>query len=181
MLCSLSVVFAEETEEVEDTSKFEQVLLKKGSLIVKEFVFCCYFEEDDYIKKSSPAWTNAMEFQTASLLDMETGEKVYALRVRTGYYNSDYDKGEAIGVMDADEIDGAIQTLRYIKANIDSLKDYSEITYTASSGMEVGAYYSSKGKSLYVQVNSRATKFYDVSKIDSLIAAFEKVKATLEK
>ena len=120
-----------------------------------------------------------MKFQTASILDVETGVKVYALRITTGYYNSKYAYGEAVGVMDADEIDGAIQTLKYIKQNIGKLKDYSEVVYTASSGMEVGAYHSSTGESIYVKVNSNATKFYSVNKIDSLITAFEKVRNTL--
>lgn len=81
--------------------------------------------------------------------------------------------------MDADEIDGAIQTLKYIQQNINSLKDYSEVVYKASSGMEVGAYHSSTDSKIFVKVNSNATKFYTVDKIDSLIAAFEQVSATI--
>lgn len=122
--------------------------------------------------------TDTLKFQTASILDVETGIKLYALRITTGYYSSKYSYGEAVGVMDADEIDGAIQTLKYNQQNINSLKDYSEVVYKASSGMEVGAYHSSTGNRIYVKVNSNAAKFYTVDKIDSLIAAFEQVSAT---
>lgn len=179
--CSVMNTFAETV--VETDSEFEKVLLKKGSLIVKEFTDCCLFEEDEYWRKYSSSdelfgFTDTLKFQTASILDIETGVKVYALRITTGYYAIKYSYGEAIGVMDADEIDGAIKTLQYIQQNISKMNDYSEVVYTASSGMEVGAYRSSTGAKIYVKINSNATKFYSVDKIDTLIEAFEKVSAT---
>lgn len=179
--CSMVTAFAETVENVEETeSEFERVLLKKGSLIVKEFTDCCVFEKDNYTDNDLGYYyfTNALTFETASVLDVETGVKVYALRITTGYYDSKYSKGEAVGVMDADEIDGAIQTLRYIQQNLSNMNDYSEVVYKASSGMEVGAYYSATESKIYVKVNSNATKFYSVDKIDDLIEAFEKVSAT---
>lgn len=186
LLCTVFSVFSEENKEekAETESKFEKVLLKKGSLIVKEFLDCCMFEEDEYFTKYTSSdelfgFTDTLKFQSASIFDVETNIKVFALRITTGYYNSKYSYGEAVGVMDADEIDGAIQTLRYIKQNITKLRDYSEVVYKASSGMEVGAFRSSSsGTGLYVKVNSNATKFYTVEKIDSLIEAFEKVRNT---
>ena len=185
--CCAFASLAEETEqtnEAESGSKFESVMLKKGTLIVKEFLDCCTFEEDEYFTNYARiselfGFTDTLKFQTASILDVETGVKLYALRISTGYYSSQYSYGEAVGVMDADEIDGAIQTLKYIQQNINSLKDYSEVVYKASSGMEVGAYHSSTDSKIFVKVNSNATKFYTVDKIDSLIAAFEQVSATI--
>lgn len=185
LIFSIFTVFAEETTEPEEesASKFEQVMLKKGSLIVKEFIDCGYFEKDEYFDYGSNnelfGFTDTLKFQTASVLDVETGAKVYALRITTGYYASKYNYGEAVGVMDSDEIDGAIQALQYIKQHINELKDYSEVIYTASSGMAVGAYYSSSGNRIFIKINSSATKFYEVSKIDSLIASFEEVKVKL--
>ena len=49
--CCAFASLAEETEqtnEAESGSKFESVMLKKGTLIVKEFLDCCTFEEDEY-------------------------------------------------------------------------------------------------------------------------------------
>ncbi len=139
IILSAIPVFAAGTADDVSGSKFEQVLLKKGSLIVKEFIDCGYFMKDkDFDYGPTEAlfgFTNTLAFQTACLLDVETGKKVYALRIRTGYILSKSDYGEAVGVMDADEIDGAIKTLQYIKKNITNLKDYSEVVYTASSGM----------------------------------------------
>lgn len=181
--CSALPILAEGTNEEESGSKFEQILLKKGTLIVKEFIDCGFFKKDEYFDYSHTSQlfgiTNTLGFQTASLLDVETGKKVYALRITTGYYTSQYNYGEAVGVMDADEIVGAIQTLQYIKAKINTMKDYSEVVYTASSGMQVGAYHSSDGSKLFVKVNSQATKYYDISDIDSLIASFKEVKGKL--
>lgn len=183
LTCSMTAVFAKAADETE--SEFERVLLEKGSLIVKEFTDCCLFEEDEYYSYSHSnemfGLTDTLQFQTASILDVETGIKIYALRITTGYHTSKYSYGEAVGVMDADEIDGAIKTLRYIQQNISKMNDYSEVVYKASSGMEVGAYHSSKKSQIYVKVNSDATQFYSVDKIDSLIECFEKVSATLGK
>lgn len=165
-------------------SKFEQVLLKKGSLIVKEFIDCGYFHKDRNFRQGASTmsgYTDTLAFEMASLLDINTGKKVYALRIRTGYWLSQYNYGESVGIMDADEIDGAIKTLQYIKKNISSLKDYSEIIYTASSGMQVGAYHSTTKNQLFVKVDSNATKFYDISEIDSLIESFQSVQAKLGK
>ena len=180
--------FAEEVSMngvVESESKFEQIMLKKGSLLVKEFLDCCIFESDKYFtfyssSSESFGYTNALKFQSASILDVETGAKVYALRVTTGYHSSKNSYGEAVGVMDADEIEGAIQTLRYIQQHDNELKDYSEVVYRASSGMEVGSYHSSKNSKIFVKVNSNATKFYSLDKLDTLIQAFEQVSATFD-
>lgn len=164
-------------EFAESESEFEKVLLKKGSLIVKEFKDCCLFEEDDnyhgYISAS-----DTLGFETASVLDVETGNKVYALRITTGYYNSQYDCGKAVDVMDADEIDGAIKTLEYIKQNIDKMEDYTEVVYETSSGMKVGTYKNAEEAQIFVKVDSKATKYYSVDKIDSLIECLQKVNAS---
>jgi len=177
---ALPVVLAEEVESEEPGTQFEKVLLKKGSLIIKEFIDCCLFEEDenykaDYLK----AFSDTLQFQSASITDVETGDKVYALRVIGYYYRSDYDNGEAVGVMDADEIDGAISTLEYIQAHKGEMKNYSEIEYSSNSGMSIGAYYDG-GYQLFVKINSKATKFYRIDKIDGLISALNQVKDTFE-
>ncbi len=169
LACALVPAFSEAVEEVasQEESQFERVLLKKGTLILKEFI--TYGKVKD------------MTFQTACLTDVETGSKYYALRITTSYYNSKYDYGEAVGVMDADEIDGAIQTLEYIKAHISELKDYTEVVYRASSGMEVGAYHSNTSEKIYIKLSSKATNFYDLSDIDTIIKGFKGVQSQIGK
>ena len=169
----------EEIQEEATSSEFEQVLLKKGTLLKKEFIDCCLFQEDSYYSDDTyQVLSDTLNLQSASLTDIETGSKIYALRVTGYYYNSQYDNGEAVGVMDADEIDGAISTLAYIKDHIAELKDYSEIEYSVNGGMSIGAYHSDSDEQIFIKINSKATKFYDVSTIDELIAAFTQVRDT---
>lgn len=156
----------------EDGSEFEKVLVKKGALLKKEFLDCCIFQEHTYY--------NRLTFQTACLTDIETGDVVYALRVTGHYYNSKYDKGDVVGVMDADEIDGAISTLKYIKEHISESKDYTEIIYTADTGMSIGAYHSGSEDKLFIKFDRSVTMYYDVSTIDELIAALSQVKDTFQ-
>ena len=180
VLLMLGSAYSVIAEVVDEGSKFESVMLKKGTLIVKEFIDCCVFEEDEYFSQDyMKSFSDALQFQTASVLDVETGTKVYALRMTAGYYKSDYDNGETVGVLDADEIDGAIKTLEYIKSHQSELKDYSEVIYTASSGMEIGAYHSGAENKLFVKVSPKATKFYSITKIDNLIQALQTVEAAL--
>ena len=97
LACSVATSFAEETTASE--SKFETVLLKKGSLLLKEWIDCCQ------VRPSRSPFS--MTFQRARVIDIETGEKFYALRLEYVYSNS-----SAIGVMDADEIDGAVKFVK---------------------------------------------------------------------
>lgn len=158
-----------QTLQAETTgSEFEQVLLKKGALLKKEFVDRCSFQN------------GSLNLQSACLTDIETGRKFYALRITGEYYNSQYDNGEVVGVMDADEIDGAISTLEYIKEHREELIDYTEIEYTANSGMSIGVYHSDSSEYLFIKFNSRVTKYYGTDTIDELIAAFTQVKDTFQ-
>lgn len=163
LACSVATSFAEETTASE--SKFETVLLKKGSLLLKEWIDCCQ------VRPSRSPFS--MTFQRARVIDIETGEKFYALRLEYVYSNS-----SAIGVMDADEIDGAIATLEYIKNHIYELKDYSEVIYTASSGVEVGGYHTDALNEVFIKLNSNDIFRFDMQSIDELINAFKGVRVT---
>ena len=166
LLVVASGVMAEDSSE--GVSTFQTVALQKGSLILKEYFDCCEVD--------------SLDFQTACLTNIETGEKVYALRVETSYYNSKYDNGTAVGVMDSVEIDGAIATLEYIRAHKNEFKDYSEVVYKSSNGMEVGAYSTGNGSgSVVIKVDSSATKYYEFTMIDQLIDALKKVQNSFGK
>ena len=162
LACAAATSFAEETTVSE--SKFETVLLKKGSLLLKEWI--------DYCEIVPSYASYPMIFQTARVVDIETGEEFYALRIKYSDYNR-----TVFGVMDADEIDGAIATLEYVKKHIYELKDYSEVTYTASSGVKVG-YHNGVWDEAFIQLNSNQTYSFDMESIDELINAFKGVKAT---
>ena len=133
LICvSVSFAFAEEPETEVSESKFETVLLKKGSLIVKNFI------SQGSITTTEGTWYK-VRLQSATLTDVETGNKYYALRMEHDWYKSQYSSGSSVGVLDSDEIDGAISTLEYVKAHQSEMTNYTEIAYTASSGLQLGA------------------------------------------
>lgn len=161
MSCS---VLAEDTNA---ESKFEKFLLAKGTLIVKEFVD---FKE---------IGDTGVELQIASLTDVESGSVYRALRLTFSYWESKYDYGDAVGVLDADEVESVITTLEYIKQRLATgLKDYTEIIYTANSGLKVGAYYSAESQSLLLEASSKS-KFLDVSNIDVFITTLKEAQQRL--
>lgn len=147
-------------------SEFERVLIQKGTLIEKEFI--------DYRTAAfNTGFTTAkIDFQTATVTDIENGLKYRALRMEHNYYNSKYDSGTSIGVLDAPEIDAVLKTLRYIKNNISKMKDYTETVYTAGSGLVVGAYRSTDN-TLFIKFSSADTVYLEFSEIDNLINILE--------
>ena len=164
-------VFAEEATDTSENSEslFEQALLKKGTLVVKNFI----------TRSTINTEFRTITLQTATITDVETGIKYYALRMEHPYYNSQYDSGTSIGVLDMDEIDGAITTLEYISDHISEMTDYTEITYKATSGLEIGAYKNSSEEYLYIKFSSRDTEFIKVSDISSVISALRSAKIML--
>ena len=83
LLIAASVIpaAAEEPAEPaeENSSKFEQVLLKKGSLIVKEFIDCGYFEKDEYIDYGTSSelfgFTDTLKFKEKDFAEKWVFEK----------------------------------------------------------------------------------------------------------
>lgn len=166
----IPLVYAEDTNaDLESESKFEKVLLKKGTLLTKEFIDVGDF--GDYLTKCT--------CQKAILTDVETTEKYYALRLSSRYYNSEYDSGTIIGVLDLDEIESAITTLKYVKEHISEAENYTEITYTSSSGMELGGYHNDSEFGAFIKFNSRITNIYSMQDLDSMITLFEEVRYAL--
>lgn len=161
-------VVAEETSAEVDGSKFESVLLKKGSAIIKHFepagvIISEYFDID---------------LEAATLTDLETGSKYQAIRMahldlKTSNYN--------YGVIDSDEIDGAISTLEYIKAHKDEMTDYTEIVYTANSGFKIGAYKDSKDAKICFVFTSSDKEYTSLAKIDTVISALRSAQDMLGK
>lgn len=175
MIVAMSLVgaFAEEEE-----SRFEKALIQKGSLIMKEFTDCTSFETE-LSNMNSGNFNFDICIQTAVLTDLETNEKYYALRlVTTDYRGGDF--VETVGVLDADEIDEVITTLEYIKEHKDEMKDYSEIVYTAASGLVIGAYKSSENAGLTVKINATSTTNVELNKLEGVIKAFQNAKEKLE-
>lgn len=170
--------YADESEAVQESSteqtesQFETLLLKKGSMILKEYTGCGTIKPDDRNK----TFLN-INFQTAVLTDIETGNKYKALRMIMDCVNNDY-----VGVLDSDEIDSAIAALEYIKTHYSEFDDYTEIQYTAKSGMEIGAFTSSNTIIFFIRPDGRNVGMITISDdvIVQFIEMFKTVKSTFE-
>ncbi len=172
LLSFSSISFAEEATE---GTKFEQVLLKKGSLMKKEFVDVTTIDDNSGLASFGYGRLTA---QAAILTDMTTGEKYYALRLEHSYYASKYDEGTSVSVLDMDEIDSVISTLNSLKTEFTgNLVDYTEYVYTSNSGLIVGGYHSSDSDMLFIKFSSSDTAYFKFAKLDNLIKFFEDAKA----
>lgn len=177
LVCSVLSFSVAEEEETAGTH-FEQVLLKKGSLIKKEFIDIATIDDDSGL--ASYGYGN-MTSQAAILTDMTNGAKVYALRLTITYFASQYDSGEKVGVLDLEEIDSVISTLKSLKNEFaGNLVDYTEFLYTSNSGMKVGGYHTASSDKLLVQFTSSISAVFNISRVDELIKFFEDAKTDIE-
>ncbi|MCJ9429161.1 hypothetical protein [Kordiimonas marina] len=147
------------------TTKFEQVLLQRGTLTLKEFFKFGKF--------------NRVNGEIAVLTDINTGKKVYALRVSSSYYNSDYDNGEASGVFDAKEVSSAISSLEFMNKKLASLADnapYTEVVYQGHGDPQFGFYVNGKDRKGFFKVNYKASIFFDANDLSALEYFFQQAK-----
>lgn len=159
-----SACFAQQAEAL--GTEFDIVMLRKGTLTVKEFIPIGMFD-------------NKIDGQIAILTDVQANMKVYALRLTMSYYNSQYDHGDAVCVFDAKELESALNSLDYmISKNSETTSDapYTEVVYRSDSDAEFGFYISGKQRKMYFKVSSKATMFDDTSKLYDLRSFFEKAK-----
>lgn len=156
-------------QETVSSSQFETLLMKKGSLLIKTFIASgrLPLSKDDSIYGAL--------VEAATLTDVETGAKQQALKIshitRTG--------SSSAGVLDSSEIEDALATLQYIKEHIDEQERYTEIVYTASSGLVIGAYKSSETK-LFIEYNSSDIAHYEISEIDEIVQVLTSAKEQLK-
>ncbi len=156
----------ETTEEPTSESKVEQIMLKKGSAIIKEFIDC---------KEVELSSTANATFQSATITDVESGVKYYGIRIEFDYWTSKYDNGTAVALIDSDEIDSIISTLEYIKAHKSEFVDYTEVAYTSNGGFTVGAYTNSSETGLFFK-SSTHQRLFSIGKLDSIIEGFKEAK-----
>lgn len=138
-------------------TQFDQVLLQKGSLIVKEFVPFGKF--------------NKIEGEIAVLTNISTGSKTYALRITSPYYKSQYDNGETSSVFDAKELESAINAIDFMiskNKEIASTAPYTEMIYRGSGEPEFGFYVSGSERKGFFKVDYKATVYFDVSNLEML-------------
>lgn len=164
-------------EEESQYTQFEKVLLTKGSLIKKEFITISSF----LAKLGSTSRYDEIESQAAIITEMTSSTKYYALRLEHSYYNSKYDSGTSVEILDLEEIDSVIATLNCFKDEFaGEVVDYTEYVYTSTSGLTIGAYHSSSGNKLFIKFSSSDKVYMEFDRLDDWIAFFEEAKTTIE-
>jgi len=154
--------------ETKASTSFEQFLMKKGSLFSKEIIKFGEF----------PSKPSSIIGEIAILTDVNTGAKVYALRVSTLYFTK-YDIDTIIGVFDVAEIDSAINSIKYMikTRNAGIYKDgYTEIEYKGSGDPSIGYYHNVDEEKAFFKINYKQTNYFEVSQIESLLTFFEQAK-----
>ena len=157
--------FSQDKMETADKSQVEQVMLKKGSLILKEFI--PYSDVD------------TITGEILKITDVTTGEAVFGLRLTHFYYNSQYDSGESTGLLDAKELDSVISTLNYIKTKLPTYNadtPYTEIVYKSNSGLTIGAYHSEGKQKIFLKFDYKDTVYIDGAGLQNFTDFFTNAK-----
>lgn len=160
--------FAQKTIESE-TSNAEKFSAKAGSLIKKEYI--------DIGKVKS------VEIKVLHYSDLITNQNTSAVKLEYEYTSS-YSTDTKIAVLDADEIDAVIKSIKIIqeKISVETPVNYTEIAFSTRDGFQCGCFFS-KGKwSAYMKLekyDGNSYVFLDKELLGSLLATIESAKQKL--
>lgn len=160
---------------VASLSLAEDLDIRKGTVVIKNYV------EFDKISTT----TVSITVEKAIIKDVTAGIETTGIRMHYKEAGVTH-----ISFIDIDEINDAIEFLKYIKSDIlgysDFMtRDYKEVSYTTEDGFVIGAYYSSSGnglckKGVSFQLDDQNAVFIATEDIDTVIGVFENMKKTLE-
>lgn len=169
LLIACTCVFAADGDLVtSDKSQVEQVMLKKGTLITKEFYPCSKI--------------NSVSSTTGDIIvvtDVTSGAVTSGLRLSHSYYNSKYDNGDSTAVLDAKELDSVIATLEFLNKKLPTYNKstpYTEIIYKSNGGMEIGAYHSDGSQKFFIKFDYKDTAFFDIARVADFLTFFNDAK-----
>jgi len=157
LLIVMSMPSFAESSEGKITTNYEQVMMTKGILIIKEAVDASKFE--------------GINGEISVLTNVSTGYKTFALRLETNYYKSQYDNGTVTVIMDIDELPSAINAVQYMidaTGEIEKKKDYTEVIYRSTGDASFGIFTGEKKPQAFFEVNYKSHKFFDVDKLPKL-------------
>lgn len=150
-------------------SNAEKFSERSGSLIQKEF-----FEIGE-IKKC--------ELKVIHYKDLISNQKTSALKFEYEYKSS-YSSDTKTALLDADEIDGLIKSIKIIQESIfpSTPSDYTEVSFRSRSGFEAGCYSKKDSWSAYMKLesyDSNSYVFMDKEDLIKLLIILEQAKAKL--
>lgn len=163
--------FAQQVKTKEqEKSNAEKFSERSGSLIQKEFI------PIGDIKKC--------ELKVIYYKDLISNQKTSALKFEYDYKSS-YSSDTKVAVLDADEIDGLIKSIKIIQEKIlpSTAVNYTEVSFRSRSDFEAGCYSKKDSWSAYMKLekyDSNSYVFMDKEDLIKLLALLEKAKSQLE-
>jgi hypothetical protein len=119
------------------------------------------------------------KIQTAIYTDLIDGKRQRALRFE--YETAGTYSDTKIAILDADEIDGLIKSIKLIQEKIFPTQptEYTEVTFKSRSGFEAGCFKSKNGWSTYLKLekyDGKSFVFMDKDNFSQLLTLIEKFK-----
>jgi hypothetical protein len=173
LFCTLSflatLTFAQTKEKENQQSNAEKFSERAGTLIQKEFI------NIGDIKKC--------ELNVIHFTDLISNQKTSALRFEYDYEGSSTSDTKR-AVLDADEIDGLIKSIKIIQEKIlpSTPSNYSEVSFRSRSGFEAGCYSKKDNWSAYMKLemyDSNSYVFIDKDDLGQLLTLLENAKSKL--
>jgi len=119
---------------------------------------------------------NSTLIQVEIFTDLITGKKASAVR---------FEKGDKIGVIDDDELDGLIKSLKIISAKIlpTTVTNYTEVNFVSRSGFSAGCFWSKNKWSSYLKTEKYDDESYEyldkTEDFDNLLLLLEQAKTKM--
>lgn len=157
-------------EKVKEQSNAEIFSNQAGTLIQKEF------EDVGSVKKCG--------IQIAKFADLISGRTSKAVRFEFNY-SSAYSSDTKLALLDVDEIDGLIKSLKLIQEKIfpTSPTNYTEVSFRSRSGFEAGCFSNKGSWSTYLQLeryDKNSYVFMDKEHLGILLTLLEQAKEKLK-
>ena len=155
--------------KVEEISNAEKFSDRSGTLIKKEF--------------ESVGNLNKCLIQIALYTDLISGQKSTAVRFEYEHQSS-YSSDTKIALLDADEIDGLIKSLKIIQEKIlpTSISNYTEVSFRSRSGFSAGCFSKKDSWSAYMKLERYDSDSYvwlDKDDLSKLLNLMEQAKLKL--
>jgi len=170
LIVSGFATFAQQPKAKEqETSNAEKFSERSGSLIQREFI------DIGDIKKC--------ELKVIHYTDLVSNQKTSALKFEYEYKSS-YSSDTKAAVLDADEIDGLVKSIKIIQDKIfpSTPANYTEVSFRSRSGFESGCYSKKDSWSAYMKLerfDSNSYVFMDKEDLTKLLTLLEQAKVKL--
>lgn len=169
LLSTISISYGQIETKSKEVSNAEKFSDKSGTLIQKEFL------DVGDLKKC--------KIQLAKFEDLISNQKTSAVRFEYDYVSS-YSSDTKLALLDADEIDGLIKSLKLIQEKIIpvSATNYTEVSYRSRSGFEAGCFSKKDSWNIYLKLerfDSKSYIFLDKDDLPKLLNLLETAKSKL--